>query len=255
MQPDRACEGWVVHRRMGPVRHEFRYPVWMLCADLDRLRPAEVAERRLEPWLSVSRRLAPLKIRTGDFIAQDGSVLDAVNRMLARDGHPAAEQVLVLTQPRSWGVSFNPVNFYFCYAGDNLTFVLADINNTPWDEHHTYVLDARDQQGELSFRFPKAFHVSPFMPMDLEYQWRLRLDGDAVEIAMRLTRDGQELFFAGLYLRARVLDAAAARRGALAYPLQNARTLARIYWQALRLFLKRVPFFPHPQRTEEVGTT
>ena len=254
MQPDVACEGWVVHRRLQPVRHEFRYPVWMLCADLDRLRRSERG-LRFSPWLSVGRRPAPLRLPAEDFIASDGSVLAGVNGRLAARGLPPAEQVLVLTQPRSWGMYFNPVNFYLCYADGRLAFVLADINNTPWDEHFTYILDARGQHGELSFRFPKSFHVSPFMPMDLEYQWRLRLQGDVLEIAMRLTREDQEQFFAGLYLKPRPLDRAALRRGALAYPLQNARTLARIYWQALRLFLKRVPFFPHPQRTEEVGTT
>lgn len=252
MQPDVACEGWVVHRRLHPMHHEFRYPVWMLCVDVDRLRRAEESRGRLAPWLSVARRLSPLRLRPEDFIIHEGSVLDGVNRRLAVRGYPPADQVLVLTQPRSWGMFFNPVNFYLCYAAGRLAFVFADINNTPWDEHFAYVLDAREQEGELNFRFPKRFHVSPFMPMDVEYQWRFRLEGNALQIAMRLSREEQELFFAGLYLKPQPLDRAAVRRGALTYPLQNARTLARIYWQALRLYLKRAPFFPHPDRLQEI---
>ncbi len=262
MQPDRACEGWVVHRRMQPVRHEFRYPVWMVCADLDRMVRAESNDRRHGRWLSASRRPAPLRIQLSDYASADprpendeGSILAGVNRRLARQGHEPAEQVLVLTQPRSWGIFFNPVNFFLCYTSGELTFVLADINNTPWDEHHTYVLDARGQDGDLQFNFPKNFHVSPFMPMDLEYQWRLKLESDRIEIAMRLTRRGEEIFFAGLYLRAEALSRRAVRRGALAFPLQNLRTLTRIYWQALRLYLKRVPFIPHPAKLREVEST
>ena len=260
MQPDRACEGWVVHRRMQPVRHEFRYPVWMLCADLDRMVQAGSQDGLHGHWLSTSRRPAPLKIRLSDYAAADcggeeGGILAGVNRRLVRQGYEPAEQVLVLTQPRSWGMFFNPVNFFLCYTSGELNFVLADINNTPWDEHHTYVLDARGQDGALQFNFPKNFHVSPFMPMDLDYQWRMKLENDRIEIAMRLTRRGEEMFFAGLYLRAEALSLRAVRRGALVFPLQNLRTLTRIYWQALRLYLKRVPFIPHPAKLREVEST
>lgn len=255
MQPDRACEGWVVHRRMQPLRHEFRYPIWMLCADLDRMARTGSHDHDCGPWLSTSRRPAPLKILLSDYGSEEGGIRAGVNRRLVREGYAPAEQVMVLTQPRSWGMFFNPVTFFLCYTSGELTCVLADINNTPWDEHHTYVLDARGQDGALQFTFPKDFHVSPFMPMDLEYQWRLKLEDDRIEIAMRLTRRGEEVFFAGLYLRAEALSRRAVRRGALAFPMQNARTLLRIYWQAFRLYLKRVPFFPHPGKFREVEST
>jgi DUF1365 family protein len=227
----------------------------MLCADLDRMAQAGSPDDDHGPWLSTSRRPAPLKVLPSDYANEEGSILAGVNRRLVGEGYVPAEQVMVLTQPRSWGMFFNPVSFYLCYASGELTFVLADINNTPWDEHHTYVLDARGQDGALQFTFPKEFHVSPFMPMDLEYQWRLKLEDDRIEIAMRLIHRGEEMFFAGLYLRADALSRRAVRRGALAFPMQNARTLLRIYWQAFRLYLKRVPFFPHPEKLREVEST
>ncbi|MEZ5558597.1 MAG: DUF1365 domain-containing protein [Pseudomonadales bacterium] len=247
MLPDLTCEGWVVHRRRSPRPHEFRYPVWMLCVDAERV------ARRRSRWLSVTSRFAPLALRAGDYDASQG-VLAKVNAQLAARGLPAAQRVSLLTQPRSWGLHFNPVSFYFCYRDEALCFVLAEINNTPWDEWHTYVLDARGQQCDWAFRFPKTFHVSPFMPMALEYHWRLRLSGESIEIGMRLERDGEEQFFAGLYLRAEPLSEAGLRRGALRYPWQGARTLLRIYWQALRLYLKRTPFFTHPDRLREAET-
>jgi DUF1365 family protein len=227
----------------------------MLCADLDRMAQADALGANYGPWLSTGRRPAPLKIRLGDYGAGNGSLRAAVNRRIARDGFAPADQVMVLTQPRSWGMFFNPVNFFLCYSSGKLVCVVAEINNTPWNEHYAYVLDARGQEGALHFNFPKAFHVSPFMPMDIEYQWRLKLDDDGIEIAMRLMGCGEEVFFAGLYLRAEVLSRPAVRRGALAFPMQNARTLLRIYWQAFRLYLKRAPVFTHPEKLREAEST
>lgn len=250
-----ACEGWVVHRRHGPACHQFRYPVWMLYADVDRL------HLRRSRWLSGRRRFAPLSLRPADYPRPDGAgergdVRAAINARLQRAGRPAADQVFLLTQPRSWGVLFNPVSFYFCYRQGSLSSLVAEITNTPWDEVHSYVLDASTMAGnQVELTFDKTFHVSPFMPIDMNYRWRVKLDHGAIEIAMRLFRDGEERFFAGLYLQGRPLTEPALRRGALAYAGQNARTLLRIYWQAFRLWRKRAPFHPHPRSVQEVSPT
>lgn len=254
MLRDSACEGWVLHRRAPPVAHTFRYPVWMVCVDVDRL------GRTALPWLSTRRRLAPLSLRAADFprtaSGAVGGIRQAVNGQLLAAGAAPADQVFLLTQPRSWGWLFNPVSFYFCYRGGELVNVVAEVTNTPWGEVHNYVLDAPAAQGpDVEFQFPKRFHVSPFLPMDLDYHWRIRMDDGCIEVAMRLLRDGQEVFFAGLYLQPRPLTARSLRRGALAYPLQNAWTLARIYWQALRMWRKGAAFHGHPDRLEEVRST
>jgi uncharacterized protein len=256
---DSACEGWVLHRRLSPIRHEFRYPLCMLCVDVDRL------EDHHSTWFSSSRRPAPVALRPADYPsgqraarspgAVRGGVRSAVNARLQQDGIESAQQVFLLTQPRSWGVLFNPVSFYFCLRDGELVAVLAEITNTPWDEVHTYVLDARGQGSELTFEFPKRFHVSPFMPMDLRYRWRVRLAPQAIEVAMTLLRDGEEMFFAGMYLRLRPLDQRAMRRVALRFPLQSVRTLARIYWQAFRLWRRGTPFYTHPGPFQEREST
>jgi uncharacterized protein len=248
---DSACEGWVVHRRLTHTVHEFRYPMCMLCVDVDRLHVHH------STWFSSDRRPAPVALRPADYPRgrhpgqATGSIRAAVNERLLQDGFEPAQQVFLLTQPRSWGVLFNPVSFYFCLRDGEPLAVLAEITNTPWDEVHTYVLDARGQGPELTFDFPKRFHVSPFMPMDLHYRWRVRLAPQTIEIAMTLLRDGEEIFFAGLYLRPRSLDRKAIRRVALRFPLQSARTLARIYWQAFRLWRRGTPFYTHPRQLQE----
>jgi uncharacterized protein len=246
----------VVHRRHGAVSHAFRYPVWMLHADVDALHtlPGRCFTAR--------SRWAPLSLRPRDLPRMApggrGGIRARVNALLAARDMAPADRVFVLTQPRSWGWLFNPVSFYFCYRGgrgaERLTHVLAEITNTPWDEVHTYVL-AVTRPDAVEFAFPKTFHVSPFMPMDIDYRWRFRLEDDAIEIAMHLDRDGEEVFFAGLYLQTRPVTAAALRRGAWCYPLQNLRTLARIYGQAARLWLKRAPFHPHPAAFKEVESS
>jgi uncharacterized protein len=252
---DSACEGWVLHRRVSPIRHEFRYPLCMLCVDVDRL------EDHRSAWFSSSRRAAPLALRPADYPSgrlaapDSGTIRSAVNERLEQDGFEPAQQVYLLTQPRSWGVLFNPVSFYFCLRDGELVAVLAEITNTPWDEVHVYVLDARGQGSELTFEFPKRFHVSPFMPMDLRYRWRVRLAPHAIEVAMTLLRDGEEVFFAGMYLRPRPLDRRAMRRVALRFPLQSIRTLARIYWQAFRLWRRGTPFYTHPRHLQEREST
>lgn len=214
----------------------------------------DVARLAEGPVRLLRRRFAfrPLGIAPKDFLDGDGDLLGAVGARLAAHGYPSPRRVFLLTQPRSWVSGFNPVSFYFCLGEAGLEFILADINNTPWDERFTYVLDARGQSGELEFSFPKAFHVSPFMPMELEYRWRFRIEAGELKISMALFSQGQQTFNAGLRLSMVPLSRSRLLRGMVRYPLQNVLTLARIYWQAARLYVKRSPFYPHPDRAEEV---
>jgi len=238
-----CCEGAVVHTRHQPVPHRFRYGLWMVLFDADAL--------------DHGGRLTygPLRLRRRDFLDGAPRLRDAVNDRLERNNLPAADRVLVLSQPATWAGAFNPVRFYFAYAADQQGAqpyaVLADINNTPWNERFCYVLDGRDGTG--CFRFPKRFHVSPFLPMALEYRWAFQVTEAGVLVHMRLSREGQALFYAGMQLDRQPLTRAALRRAAWRHPLQNGVTLARIYWQALRLKLKRVPFFEHPGTLREIN--
>ena len=237
MLSEMSCPGTVVHVRQRPRRHAFRYPLWMLYLDAESAGHPVLATR----WL-------PLSAHRGHLL----SVAEVGERLAAsglKRPSGATDRVFALTQPRSLGFSFNPVNFYFCFSGDQLTALLADVNNTPWDERHCYALDAaaaRRAEGCYDFRFAKALHVSPFLPMDGHYRLRLRFSEGRLRIAMRFANDKGPLF-ACLSLRTRPLTLAEAAKGALRWPAQNALTLARIYWQAGLLFLKRTPFHAHPE--------
>jgi Uncharacterized conserved protein len=122
--------------------------------------------------------------------------------------------------------------------------VLLEVRNTPWRERFHYVLPV---QGDLArpFAVAKAFHVSPFMPMDMDYRLHFAVDGQRVRVLMENWRDGRRVFAADLALQRQPLDRANLHRHLLAFPWMSLRTVTGIYWQALRLLLKRTPVHDH----------
>jgi DUF1365 family protein len=249
MSPASAIyEGSVVHRRHRPVRHAFRYRVFMPLLDL-----AELPEV-LDPFpLWSARRPAPAWFRREDFLGGRGGTLAETARALLaeRVGRRPAGPVRLLAHPRYLGVGFNPVSFLFCHAGSGeLDAVIAEVTNTPWGERHAYVLDAREgapsPDGSFGGRLDKRLHVSPFMGMDQRYEWSATAPGDRLRIGFRSLEGAEAVFDASLTLRRREMSRRLMARLPLAYPPMTIATLARIYAQAVRLRAKGAPRFPHP---------
>ncbi len=122
--------------------------------------------------------------------------------------------------------------------------MIAEVTSTPWGERHSYVLDGRD--GALEGRFTKQLHVSPFMPKEQTYRWRLSDPGDALSVQIISEQDGETVFAAGLSLHRRELSRREMTRTMFSYPPAPMATLARIYWNALKLKLKGAPYHPRP---------
>lgn len=242
--------GWVTHRRRSPVEHRFRYPTAMLLLDLDELPGALEGHRH---W-GVERR-ALFAFRRRDHHGDPAVPLAEALRRTAAEatGRWAGGPVRLLCQPRTLGRSFNPVTFAYLHDADRqLDAVVAEVTNTPWGERHAYVLDARaaaDPERPAT-TLDKAFHVSPFMGMDHRYRWTTTVPGPALHVHLASDRDGERVFDATLALHRRPLDAAGLRAYARRQPLGALLVLARIYGQALRLALKRVPVHPHPADRE-----
>ncbi len=148
------------------------------------------------------------------------------------------------------------MSFYYCYQsdGETLDAIVAEVNNTPWGEQHCYVLPAAENLGDAerqSFEQPKEFHVSPFMDLDMEYHWRLTRPGHRLQVHIENHQHGGKLFDASLGLERRPLIASQMAGVLVRFPLITAKLVLAIYFQALRLWLKKTPIVDHPRKPLE----
>lgn len=248
--------GEVRHRRFLPRPHAFRYGLHLVYLDLD-----ELDQVFRDRWLWSVERRNWASFRRADYLGDpDTDLADAVRDRAAQDlGRRPDGPVRMLTQLRYLGYCFNPVTFYYCFAqdGEQLEAIVAEITNTPWGERHAYVLDAttaeRTASGVLRWTFDKVFHVSPFMAMDHRYDWRFSVPGADRPLLVHMeNRRGDELWFdATLTTRPRALDGPTCAGALVRHPFMTGKVLAGIYWQALRLWMKRTPFHPHPVHREK----
>ena len=248
-------EGRVRHSRSTPVEHRFRYRVFMMFLDLDEL-PGVFRGR----WFWSARRPAIARFRRSDHIGPaDQPLKESVADLVeAETGERPQGPIRLLTNLSYFGYCFNPVSFYYCYdrAGENLETIVAEVNNTPWGERDTYVLPATANTGRgriHRFEPAKKMHVSPFMPMDLSYDWSFATPGDRVSVYMANLKDGERIFNAAITMERKEITGRALARVLLLFPFMTVKVVAAIYWQALKLWLKRVPFYPHPDKRQDIA--
>jgi uncharacterized protein len=245
--------GWIQHRRFGPARNAFRYPIYMSWLDLAEL-PTVFAGR----WFWSTQRAAPVRFCREDYLGPTDIPLDAAvrDRVQAHTGIRPTGPIRLLTHLRYFGFSFNPVSFYYVFdaTDSRVETIIAEITNTPWNERHAYVLPVSEATETTArawrFSFGKQFHVSPFMPMDQHYEWAFGVPAEGLHVHMENfeRRDGTDapLFDATLSLKRRPITGGALAGALARFPLIPLRVSALIYWQALKLWFKRVPFHAHP---------
>jgi len=240
--------GWVRHRRFLPKNHAFRYPLFMSWIDLD-----ELDSVMKQSFFWSKERFNLVSFYRSDYLGDSALDLQKAvkQRILEQTGHEFSGRICLLTHLRYLGFCFNPVSFYFCYPEheDHPRYILTEINNTPWNERHCYLLDTKDscKPGDKStFEFDKAFHVSPFMPMDLQYHWSFSFHARSLTVHMLLKKNLQRCFDATLQLQPHPMNNLTMRNIPLRYPFMTLSVVFWIYWQAFRLWLKRIPSYDHP---------
>ena len=235
---------------MTPVEHEFDYRMFMMYLDLSEL-PNLFRKR----WLWSARRPALARFRREDHLGDPGVPLDEAVRDLVKEetGIRPLGPIRLLTQLSYFGYVFNPVSFYYCFNEDDtkLETIVAEVNNTPWGERHCYVLPQSMNRGpEKHPRYcpPKEMHVSPFMQMDVDYDWRFNTPGDLLSVHMENARHGKKIFDATLVLQRREITPASLAAVLIRFPLMTMKIIGAIHWQALKLWLKGAPVHDHPAK-------
>ena len=257
--------GCVRHRRYEPSDNRFGYRLFMMYLDLAEL------PQVFEPYLFWSaKHAAPARFKREDYLRLGDdpalSLDEAVRQLVSREtGKRPTGPIRLLTHLRYFGYSFNPVSFYYCFneTGTNVETIVAEITNTPWKERHAYVLPVAESVGGTpsasgrvwQFQFEKRFHVSPFMAMDMRYDWRFSSPESGLHVHMENWRDGRAVFDATLSLSREPISSASLARALVGFPLMTAQVVALIHWQALRLWMKRMPFVTHPSKLKSELTT
>ncbi len=249
-------EGTVSHRRHQPVTHQFRYRLFMVYLDLDEL-PSLVGRGGL---ISDSKYASRSYLRS-DHLFDNTKSLDSELReiVLRRTGTRPGGPIRLLTQLRYFGYYFSPINVYYVHNDQDsrVESIVAEVNNTPWNERHCYVLWDGNRTGDadsLQFSHTKDFHVSPFMGMDMQYRWSLNEPGTHSNIQLANFENSRQVFDADLTLHRRELNRTQLRRMTLCYPFMTAKIGAAVYFQALRLWWKKCPFYTHPKKQNNVSS-
>lgn len=240
--------GQVRHRRLSPVKHAFQYPLFMMFLDLD-----ELPDIFQKYWFWSYQKKNIASFQTKDYMGNKSVDLsdDVRDLVKQKTGELPTGPVRLLTHMKYFGHVFNPVSFYYCYESDGQTLhsIVAEITNTPWNEAYSYVLKVNSEVNTMyRFEFGKNFHVSPFNKMQQDYDWRLKLPTENLNVHMNVIEDEIKVFDATMRLKKQSINSKNLALCLLRFPLMTVKIVFNIYYQAFKLWIKRSPVYDHPNK-------
>ncbi|MBK17330.1 MAG: DUF1365 domain-containing protein [Rhodospirillaceae bacterium] len=241
--------GEVVHERERPRRHRLRYRVFSMLVDVDQLGAMSASDR-----LFSYNRPGLFSIHDkdhGDKCDSSETIPQWVRKTLDEHGLDAGKhRIQLLCYPRILGYVFNPLSVYFCYAqGGALCAIIYEVHNT-YGERHAYVISVDDEsRSVIRQQGNKEFFVSPFIPMECEYKFRIQPPDEHVRIAMRVEDSEGLLLTASFNGVRKPLDDRHLAWAFVRFPLMTVKVILGIHWEALKLWRKKIPFLDHSAPT------
>jgi uncharacterized protein len=236
--------GWVTHQRFRPKLHRLRYKLAQILIDLDEI---DVLARQTR--LFARSRFAPIAFHDHDYGDRSGRDLRTqLAGWLAAAGITwDGGAIRLLTMPRIFGHVFNPISTWFAYARDgSLAATVYEVTNTFHDRHFYAVAANPDASGAVRQSANKSLYVSPFLDMDMRYDFALTPPGDTVSLCVTGHDAGGRMIVASFTGKRRAFDDRALAAMILAIPFMTLRVVAGIHWEALKLWLKGVGIRRHP---------
>lgn len=237
--------GNVRHRRFRPAVNAFNYKLYMLGLDVD-----EVESKKIPTGIFGFNWYNPVRFVEKDYLkGEPGNLRKRItDKVISLGGIRPVAGIRMLVQARCLGLYFSPANFFFCYNHEgNAEYMLVEVSNTPWNKRYYYLVD-------LSEIAPteKSFHVSPFMDLAMQYHWRVKTpEQHKGKLLVHIENHGHDktkLFDASLVLKEQPLTKANMFKVWLGLPAMTLKVVGGIYYQALKLFAKRVPFVPYQEK-------
>ena len=242
--------GTIFHRRHTPFTRFFKYPIFMAYIDITSL------STTMRPSLLWNiNKPAIVSFRRSDYHGDPQVDLEDAVRLtlLEKTGKSFKGPIRLLTNLRYFGHCFNPVSFYYCFneADDKVEAIMAEVTNTPWKERYAYVIEKQDQTNNkprLVASPKKQLHVSPFWGMDHDYDWSFSQPESNLSVYMRNFKEDKMVFDVALNLKRKVFSNRSLFKAILRFPFITLMVVYRIHWQAFILYIKRTPFFTHPDK-------